>query len=297
MPVNYASPARYNEPVDEKRSIVDMGLEISSLVLTTLQDAAQFAPVPYLQDAASLALSILNMVATGLPSSSKRRLRTRMRSRQSREGSAGKGGIDEESDLMRNVRQLIDTLTSIDNFTRKEAKRNVVSRFLLHQSDLDKIDEYRRRLQKSLDIFGLQSNISISDNLSRVVKQQNEIMSQKALSRPVDQSYDNAKDKELTRPSGHPAHTQPGTPPDPFTQFGTSFANFNPMSTNSDIKFTAVSGNLSDTNNSSNVTNTNSGNNTTTTISDAYNDNSYRNYGGGLGARGSRGVRRNINHH
>ncbi|KAF8987254.1 hypothetical protein BDQ17DRAFT_1258778 [Cyathus striatus] len=286
MPVNYASPARYNEPVDEKRSIVDTGLEISSLVLTTLQDAAQFAPVPYLQDAASLALSILNMVAT--TKGNRQAFRAvasdacelvcvvvkAVRVAQER------GGIDEESDLMRNVRQLIDTLTSIDNFTRKEAKRNVVSRFLLHQSDLDKIDEYRRRLQKSLDIFGLQSNISISDNLNRVVKQQNEIMSQKALSRPVDQSYDSAKDKELTRPSGHPARTQSGTPADPFTQFGTSFANFNPMSTNSDIKFTAVSGNLSDTNNSSNVTNTNSGNNTTTTISDAYNDNSYRKYGG-----------------
>ncbi|KAF8988943.1 hypothetical protein BDQ17DRAFT_1334356 [Cyathus striatus] len=87
------------------------------------------------------------------------------------------------------------------------------------------------------------------------------------------------------------------TPSNPFAQFGTSFANFNPMSTNSDMKFTAVSGNLSDTNNSSTVSNTNSGNNTITTVSDAYNDNSYRNYGGGLGARGSRGVRRNINHH
>ena len=47
------------------KNIVENSLEISNVVLTTLNDAASMAPVPYLQQAAGLALGILNIVQVG----------------------------------------------------------------------------------------------------------------------------------------------------------------------------------------------------------------------------------------
>ena len=47
------------------KNIVENSLDISNIVLTTLNDAASMAPVPYLQQAAGLALGILNIVQVG----------------------------------------------------------------------------------------------------------------------------------------------------------------------------------------------------------------------------------------
>lgn len=50
---------------DCKPSPLDTVFDVSSLVLTTLTDFAQWAPVPYLQQASSLALAILTTVQVG----------------------------------------------------------------------------------------------------------------------------------------------------------------------------------------------------------------------------------------
>lgn len=59
-----SSNLRQNDTKAEAKAsgLLDTTLEVSSLVLKTLQDGAQFAPVPFLQDAAGVALEILNAV-------------------------------------------------------------------------------------------------------------------------------------------------------------------------------------------------------------------------------------------
>ena len=41
-------------------------LDTSDLVLTVVRDAARLAPIPYLQDAAGLALGIVNLIQVSL---------------------------------------------------------------------------------------------------------------------------------------------------------------------------------------------------------------------------------------
>ncbi|KAF9002299.1 hypothetical protein BDQ17DRAFT_1425959 [Cyathus striatus] len=160
-----------------------------------------------------------------------------------------RGSIEEELDLLHNVRQLIDTLTSIDNFTRNEAKRNVVSRFILHQSDLGKIEGYRRRLQRSLDIFGVvtiqyfdqrqssphheETGRDFEDPLAK------ELEPRKS---PMEGPYQEPRDSE----SRSPACSQ-RAPIDNFVQFILSFKNFNLMSSNSNVNFTAASEGINST--------------------------------------------------
>lgn len=45
-----------------RKALYGLTLDVSSLVLTTLRDAARLAPVPYLMDAAELALGILDII-------------------------------------------------------------------------------------------------------------------------------------------------------------------------------------------------------------------------------------------
>ena len=47
------------------KNIVENSLEISNVGLTSFNDAASMAPVPYLQQAAGLALGILNIFQVG----------------------------------------------------------------------------------------------------------------------------------------------------------------------------------------------------------------------------------------
>lgn len=52
----------YSKPQANDSSAIDTTLQVSSFVLQVLQDGAQFSPVPFLQDAAGVALTILNAV-------------------------------------------------------------------------------------------------------------------------------------------------------------------------------------------------------------------------------------------
>jgi len=47
---------------EKKSSSQKLILDTSDLVLTVVKDAARLAPVPYLQDAATLALGIMNII-------------------------------------------------------------------------------------------------------------------------------------------------------------------------------------------------------------------------------------------
>ena len=47
-------------------SVQNLALETSDLVLTVVRDAARLAPIPYLQDAAGLALGIVNIIQVSL---------------------------------------------------------------------------------------------------------------------------------------------------------------------------------------------------------------------------------------
>ncbi|KAF8995862.1 hypothetical protein BDQ17DRAFT_1412053 [Cyathus striatus] len=162
-------------------SAVNAGLDISSIVLTTLQEAARHGPVPCLREAASLALLILDMIIT--TKRNKKKFCEIARDvcelvciviEALKPIQVTGEQTHEDSVLLHNVRQLVDTLTSIETFSKIDAARNTLLRFIRHRSDLKKIEDYKRQLQRCLDIFGLQSDISIRENLSRIIQNQEE---------------------------------------------------------------------------------------------------------------------------
>lgn len=137
----------------------------------TLATAAQAAKIPYLQEAAKLALNIVN-VAQNVRSHKESFQRLANDSCQlvyvilltvdKRESLS--------AELLDNLRELLRKLSEIERFSRKEADRGVVIRAIKHKSDLDTISEFREGLRQSLDVFGLKSSISIQDNLSKMAE-------------------------------------------------------------------------------------------------------------------------------
>jgi len=82
------------------------------------------------------------------------------------------------------------TLTSIHEFTRKQASRNFFLRMTFAKGDTERVQEYRERLRESLDVFlgtpvftkssnthcdvfvKLQSSIRVREKWSQIAKQQ-----------------------------------------------------------------------------------------------------------------------------
>lgn len=159
---------------------LDTVLEISSFILTTLSDAANFAPVPFLQQAAGLTLGFVQLAQQakgnkqlfkGLAEDSCRLVYSVAVIYAEREREGGQ----QPDDLNNDVGNLVSTLTSIDKFSRKQASRNFFLRMVFSQRDAESVRDYRERLKHSLDVFWLQSSIRIRENLSQISKQQGQM--------------------------------------------------------------------------------------------------------------------------
>jgi len=307
MSLNSHPVQDYSRPEAKDTSVVDTTLQVSSFVLQVLQDGAKFAPVPFLQDAAGVALTILNAAQSARAN---REGFTRLAQDacglvfailcKSRDGQGNGTALSPE--LLNNLKELVDTLYSIQKLAKKEAKRNALVRMFKYQSDAGKILEYRERLRQSLDLFGIQSNISMHDSLALIIKQQEILMQEAKERKERDDELQAQREKEIAEGRGDnvAAEAQPtsqlnersfrspnnasatSTPP--------SSHNFNLNSPTGSFTVTTVAGDKSDTNNTNTTTNTNSGNTTNTNITGSYNDSSYRNYGGpGRAKRRGRG--------
>ncbi|KIM91473.1 hypothetical protein PILCRDRAFT_810744 [Piloderma croceum F 1598] len=158
-------------------SLTDSTLAISAFVLDTLQRASLFAPIPFLQIAASVALSIVQQAqeARGIRDDFQRLAKDAcdlvyivLVAHEARESEKS----EKSNDLDSNLEDLVKTLTSIDKYAREKTKRSSVKRFLMFKSDIAKISEYRERLSHALNVFWLQSSIHVREQLAHIARQQ-----------------------------------------------------------------------------------------------------------------------------
>ncbi|KAF9458863.1 hypothetical protein BDZ94DRAFT_1312902 [Collybia nuda] len=153
--------------------------DIAQNIMTTLQATARYALIPYLQEAATLALGILQIIDD---------VRTCQAgfTRLSRDSCELVYGIIKalpkdtgvSTALLDNLEALVRTLSSIYSYAKKETKRNLLIRIIKHKSDQGKIIEYREALRQSLDLFGLQSSVNIQGCMENILQQQNDILRQ-----------------------------------------------------------------------------------------------------------------------
>ncbi|KAJ3969857.1 hypothetical protein EV361DRAFT_323067 [Lentinula raphanica] len=193
----------------------------AGLTLETLQSVAAFAPVPYLNEAASLAIGIWQAIQTtndakdslrSLASDAislvyavmttcdevlKRQKDTQKEAVEDKNEAEleAKGAEDKADDspkrllefgnfetegldfkLRRNLEELCSTLQDIKTFALHVASRNVFLRFLTARSDSGKVVEFQNKMKMALDLFTLQSHISLRQVTGRIETQQAQLL-------------------------------------------------------------------------------------------------------------------------
>lgn len=223
------------ESPSDRNELADTVVGVSQVVLIALRSAAALAPIPYLQQAAILALTILDSVQGA---------------RGNQSGFAGlaadacnvvyivttfmdvkkKVGKDLPADLEHNLKSLLNGLQKIERFAQK--KRGFLKRFVMSTTDAANIAEHRTMLNNSLATFGLESNLSIRDSVAQIAKRQEEMLD--ALKRNGYESGPRGSDRH-----GFLAHS-------------------NIHAANS--TFTSIAGNVNNSSVNNTISNTNSGN-------------------------------------
>ncbi|KAK1228602.1 hypothetical protein PQX77_008352 [Marasmius sp. AFHP31] len=150
--------------------------DVSVTVLTALREAAEMSGMaPYVGTLCSLALGIVN---TAQGASDNRNsfsqlvhdtcsLVNNIRivcSELNPENESGKLSPMLESHL----KTLTSTLEDIQDFAQKRAGKAFWKLYLSAKSDLDRIKGFRERLRQALDIFGVQSHISVREMVERM---------------------------------------------------------------------------------------------------------------------------------
>ncbi|KAJ3767700.1 hypothetical protein FB446DRAFT_848929 [Lentinula raphanica] len=193
----------------------------AGLTLETLQSVAAFAPVPYLNEAASLAIGIWQAIQTtndakdslrSLASDAislvyavmttcdevlKRQKDTQKEAVEDKnEAELEAKGAEDKADetpkrplefgnfetegldfkLRRNLEELCSTLQDIKTFALHVASRNVFLRFLTAHSDSGKVVEFQNKMKMALDLFTLQSHISLRQVTGRIETQQAQLL-------------------------------------------------------------------------------------------------------------------------
>ncbi|KIM91467.1 hypothetical protein PILCRDRAFT_810733 [Piloderma croceum F 1598] len=174
---NSAAQSAQKAESDKYINLTDNTLSISAIVLDALRHASQFMPCSLLRMAASTTLSIVQQAqgGSGVNSDFQHLVKDAcdtvyialiVHKAQGSEDSELSKSLDST------LEDLFKTLTSIDEYARKQARRSSVKRFLMLKSDIAKISEYRERLNHALNIFWLQSSIHVRDQLSHIAMQQ-----------------------------------------------------------------------------------------------------------------------------
>ncbi|KAJ7772063.1 hypothetical protein DFH07DRAFT_803570 [Mycena maculata] len=170
--------------------VIDTALDISSTVLATLTAASQYAPLPFLQEASFLALAILNTVKGA--KDNKEAFKSLANDACELVSAIVCVYNDMEKDgqkpslgLKKRVDELISLLKSINHFSQKHIARSTMYRMVRLSSENAKIQQYRGRLRQALDVFGLQSSISIHETVVEILK---ELREREPFPEPQDQS-------------------------------------------------------------------------------------------------------------
>ncbi|KAF4562667.1 hypothetical protein EYR36_004061 [Pleurotus pulmonarius] len=255
--------------------------DIAGIVLSTLEQAARFAPVPYLQEAAGLAVALFEMVQTTTDNKSSFKalandacglVYTATNVWKDRE--ADNDGKAIPQDLMDHLKELLDTMNDVMAFAKSRASRGIFARFVSHKADVGQIQGFRARLKDALDRFGMQSHITVRDAVARIQDQQTAILAALQAHAPGE-SLQIAPSENTPPTLPHPSHS--------FTSFGN-------IVNNGEGTFNSINGNYVVNNSSTNTSSTNSRNitNISTTNSNNREIDLSREKEGGTSARAAR---------
>ncbi|KAJ3765478.1 hypothetical protein FB446DRAFT_460559 [Lentinula raphanica] len=166
---------------------------VTDHAVIALVAAAQFSPVPYLGMLASITSTIwrtvqnakdnadsLNQLASSVfclattVTDTYKRLHSDPSQNVDQDSTIGKSTKD--SFLDQYVESLISTLKEIEGFVESLMSRNIFQRILSSKSDLVHIQDYKDHLQKALDRFTLQSNITLQSRMFKLLEQQDDMI-------------------------------------------------------------------------------------------------------------------------
>ncbi|KAF8146879.1 hypothetical protein K438DRAFT_1868536 [Mycena galopus ATCC 62051] len=166
-------------PSEGSHDTRDAAFDISATVLATLATAAQCTPLPFLQEASYLALAILNTVRRVVGSKDNKDGFKSLANDACELVSAivcvyndmEKDGQKPSLGLKKHVEDLIGLLKAINLFSQKHIAKGTFQRMVMLQTENNKIQQYRARLRQALDVFGLQSSISIHETVVQILKE------------------------------------------------------------------------------------------------------------------------------
>ncbi|KAE9396777.1 hypothetical protein BT96DRAFT_96875 [Gymnopus androsaceus JB14] len=167
-------------------SMASSAWDISQHVLTTLTNAAQYAPTPYIGTLASVTLSIFTAVqgakdnkdALKQLASLTYNLTITVTStyKDIHPSAEHSESFSNDPDLNRHVKELVSKLEEIKDFIENQASRPLLRRVVSSGSDLNIIQDYRDQLRHALDAFSIQSSITLRGTMSKVASQQETMM-------------------------------------------------------------------------------------------------------------------------
>ncbi|KAJ7647707.1 hypothetical protein FB45DRAFT_1052141 [Roridomyces roridus] len=161
---------------DHRKGATAAAFDISSTVLATLTAASAWAPLPFLQEASLLALTILNTVQAA--KDNKEAFKSLANDACELVSAIicvyndlEKEGVAPSPNLKKNVEDLINLLKAINQFAVKHVGKGPMYRIVRMQSENQKISQYRAKLKQALTVFGIQSSISIHETVVQILKE------------------------------------------------------------------------------------------------------------------------------
>ncbi|KAJ8690974.1 hypothetical protein PTI98_010591 [Pleurotus ostreatus] len=259
---NDKGPANDKVETDGKLTVAQ---DIAGIVLATLQQAAELAPVPYLKEAAGLAVALFDMVQStsdnksafkALANDACELVYTATSVWKDRE--EDNNGKTLPQDLMDHLKELLETMTDVMDFAKARASRGLFARFISHKADAGRIQGFRAQLKDALDRFGMQSHITVRDAVSRIQEQQAAILTALEAHAPSKSQPSAITEDSLATSNPSSTPSTPGTPSFPHpTHAFTSFGN---IVNNGEGTFNSVNGNYVINNSTTNTSSKNSGN-------------------------------------
>ncbi|KAF8645309.1 hypothetical protein AX16_007915 [Volvariella volvacea WC 439] len=155
--------------------------DIPSIILGTLRDVGDWAPIPLLPTIASLTLSVYEIAMTV----QENKEAVKSLARDTIDVSyiiitglqhEGRNGVKYTSQIEADLRALLDDLHRIEVFVKKyRDKRKWYTKTFSHQPDKGAIVAHRKALNSTLTKFGLKSNIELRLLVGQLVNEQKKI--------------------------------------------------------------------------------------------------------------------------
>ncbi|KAF4611547.1 hypothetical protein D9613_004497 [Agrocybe pediades] len=176
-----------------KANWLEMSVNGGALLLGIVRDAAGFAPIPYLKQAAGVTLRIVEVV---------QQLKgNKAAFRRLAEDATGliatifdryKNSQDLASwpppEIAQIIYELLRTLRGILQFAKDQVHKNPAIRLINSKADVGKVKEYRERLQAAVEkfqnIFKISSHLSLNESVALILKKLNQ-QEQQAGSHPT----------------------------------------------------------------------------------------------------------------